>query len=150
MVALYFNVRIRVRGNAPRTRFARQQPKNFLSFFCAPPQTPLRLNELGKEVFGLLSLCVTIYNITYHGIFHNRIYHDNIVMTSKYRVKYQKFINQLRKARLEAELTQVDVGKKLKKPQAYVSKIERGERRVDVVELEELARLYKQPLDYFI
>ena len=71
-------------------------------------------------------------------------------MTSKYRVKYQKFINQLRKARLEAELTQVDVGKKLKKPQAYVSKIERGERRVDVVELEELARLYKQPLDYFI
>jgi transcriptional regulator with XRE-family HTH domain len=70
-------------------------------------------------------------------------------MTSKYRVKYQKFINQLREARLEAGLTQVDVGKKLKKPQAYVSKIERGERRVDVVELEELARLYKQPLDYF-
>jgi transcriptional regulator with XRE-family HTH domain len=71
-------------------------------------------------------------------------------MTSKYRVEYQKFINQLRKARLEAELTQVDVGKKLKKPQAYVSKIERGERRVDVVELEELARLYKQPLAYFV
>jgi len=70
-------------------------------------------------------------------------------MTSKYRVKYQKFINQLREARLEAGLTQVDVGKKLKKPQAYVSKIERGERRVDVVELEELAKLYKQPLNYF-
>ena len=70
-------------------------------------------------------------------------------MTSKYRVKYQKFISRLREARLEAELTQVDVGKKLKKPQAYVSKIERGERRVDVVELGELARLYKKPLDYF-
>ncbi|MCB9812344.1 helix-turn-helix transcriptional regulator [Candidatus Nomurabacteria bacterium] len=70
-------------------------------------------------------------------------------MANKYRIKYQKFIQQLRKARLEAGFTQVDVGKKLKKPQAYVSKIERGERRVDVVELEEFAKLYKKDLEYF-
>lgn len=70
-------------------------------------------------------------------------------MSDKYRVKYQKFIQKLRQARLESGLTQVDVGRKLKKPQAYVSKIERGERRVDVVELDELARLYNKPLEYF-
>lgn len=70
-------------------------------------------------------------------------------MSDKYRVKYQRFIQKLRQARLEAGLTQVDVGRKLKKPQAYVSKIERGERRVDVVELDELARLYNKPLEYF-
>lgn len=70
-------------------------------------------------------------------------------MVDKYQVKYQKFIQKLRQARLDAGFTQVDVGKKLKKPQAYISKIERGERRVDVVELQEFAKLYKKPLDYF-
>ena len=71
-------------------------------------------------------------------------------MASKYRAKYQKLIQRLRQARLEAGLTQVEAGKKLKKPQAYISKIERGERRIDAVELDELAKLYGKPLDYFI
>ena len=71
-------------------------------------------------------------------------------MAIKYRVKYQKLTAKLRSARLEAGLTQVEAGKKLKKPQAYLSKIERGERRVDAVELDELARLYNKPLSYFI
>ena len=71
-------------------------------------------------------------------------------MAGKHRVKYQKFIQKLRKARLEVGLTQVDVGKRLKKPQAYVSKVERGERRVDVIELQEFAIVYKRPLDFFI
>lgn len=71
-------------------------------------------------------------------------------MATKYRVKYQKFVQKLRQARLGANLTQVEAGKRLKKPQAYISKIERGERRVDAVELDELAKLYNKPLDYFI
>lgn len=71
-------------------------------------------------------------------------------MATKYRVKYQKFVQKLRQARLDANLTQVEAGKRLKKPQAYISKIERGERRVDAVELDELAKLYNKSLDYFI
>ena len=71
-------------------------------------------------------------------------------MADKYRIKYQNFIKRLRKARLEAGLTQVEAGKRLKKPQAYISKIERGERRVDAVELAELARIYGKSMDYFI
>lgn len=59
-------------------------------------------------------------------------------------------LQRLRDARHEAKLTQVEVGKKLRKPQAYISKIERGERRVDAVELDEFAKLYKKPLDYFL
>lgn len=56
----------------------------------------------------------------------------------------------VRKAREDAGLRQEDVAQKLDKPQSYISKIERGERRVDVVELKAFARLYKKPLDYFV
>ena len=71
-------------------------------------------------------------------------------MADKYRVKYQNFIKRIREARLEAGFTQVEAGKRLKKPQAYISKSERGERRVDAVELAEFARVYSKSMDYFI
>lgn len=71
-------------------------------------------------------------------------------MATTHKAKYSQFLLKLREARLEAGLTQVEVGKKLKQPQAYVSKIERGERRVDAVELAEFAKLYGKSLDYFV
>lgn len=71
-------------------------------------------------------------------------------MSKKYLAKYQKLTKKLRTARLEAGLTQVEAGKKLRKPQAYLSKIERGERGIDAVELGELARVYRKSMDYFI
>lgn len=43
-------------------------------------------------------------------------------------------------ARQRAGMTQVQVSKKLKKPQSYVSKYERGERRLDVIEFLEVAK----------
>jgi transcriptional regulator with XRE-family HTH domain len=64
--------------------------------------------------------------------------------------RYKEFLRQLRAARLKANLTQVEVAEKLKKPQSWVSKSESGERRVDVVELEQLAELYGKPLSYFL
>ena len=57
---------------------------------------------------------------------------------------------QLRTAREEAGLTQADVAVGLGKPQSYVSKCESGERRVDVVELEEFANLYGKSFEYFL
>ena len=71
-------------------------------------------------------------------------------MSKKYQVKYQKLTAKLRSARLEAHLTQIEAGKLLKKPQAYVSKIERGERGVDAIELAEFAKVYKKTTDYFL
>ncbi|MGD1025681.1 MAG: helix-turn-helix transcriptional regulator [Candidatus Sulfotelmatobacter sp.] len=47
-------------------------------------------------------------------------------------------------------MTQVDVAKSIKRPQSFVSKIESGERRVDVVELGELAKVDRRPLDFFL
>jgi transcriptional regulator with XRE-family HTH domain len=67
------------------------------------------------------------------------------VFTHEYRVLLRK----LKEARLDAGLTQVDIAKKLKQPQSFVSKFESGERRLDFVEMGRLAKLYKRPLSFF-
>ena len=69
---------------------------------------------------------------------------------SIYSKEYKNVVEKLKKARIETGLKQEEVAEKLEKPQSYISKIERGERRIDVTELKELADIYKKPLDYFI
>ena len=64
--------------------------------------------------------------------------------------EYAYFVERLRKARQKAGLTQVQVAKKLKRPQLHVSNVESGQQRVDVVELQRFAKLYGQDIIYFI
>jgi transcriptional regulator with XRE-family HTH domain len=64
--------------------------------------------------------------------------------------KYKAFLLRLRQAKKENGLTQAQVAMRLGKPQSYVAKCENGERRVDVVELSQFAKLYAKPLDYFL
>ena len=52
----------------------------------------------------------------------------------------KKLRRLLRELRREAGLRQVDLAKLLDRPQSYVSKIESGERRLDVLELREVCR----------
>lgn len=66
-------------------------------------------------------------------------------MSDIYSQRYQKFLRQLRKARKEAQLTQVDVAVELGKPQSFVAKCESGERRIDVVELVDFAKNMVNP-----
>lgn len=78
-------------------------------------------------------------------------YYDKLNMAKGiYGTEYKKVVENLRKARIETGFRQEDVVQKLDKPQSYISKIERGKRRIDVVELKAFAQLYKKPLDYFI
>ncbi|KKS35067.1 MAG: DNA-binding helix-turn-helix protein [Parcubacteria group bacterium GW2011_GWC2_42_12] len=69
---------------------------------------------------------------------------------SIYSKEYKTAVEKLKKARQEAGLKQIEVAKKLGKPQSYISKIERGERRVDIAELKELARIYKKSINFFV
>ncbi len=71
-------------------------------------------------------------------------------MRHVYSTRYQKFLDSLKQARLEANLSQVEVAGKLEKPQSYVSKCESGERRVDLIELVAFAEIYHKPIEYFI
>lgn len=57
---------------------------------------------------------------------------------------------RLRQARVEAGLTQDVVAQRLATRQAYVSKVERGERRLDPIELLRFAELYGKPVTWFL
>lgn len=50
--------------------------------------------------------------------------------------EYAVFLTVLRSARIEARLTQQIVAERLQETQTFVSKCERGERRIDIVELQ--------------
>ena len=56
----------------------------------------------------------------------------------------------LRNFRLEAGLTQTALASRLRRPQSFVSKIETGERRLDLVELAEYCRALRVPLRDFV
>jgi transcriptional regulator with XRE-family HTH domain len=71
-------------------------------------------------------------------------------MTTRQDKQYARFLEQLKMARLKSGLTQAEVAKRIGRPQSFVSKCESGERRIDVVELAELAKLYGQPVTYFL
>ncbi|MDD5593102.1 MAG: helix-turn-helix transcriptional regulator [Candidatus Omnitrophica bacterium] len=63
---------------------------------------------------------------------------------------HKDLVGRLIKARKASKLNQADVAKKLGRTQSYISKIEAGQRRIDVVQLNEFASIYKKNLYYFI
>lgn len=54
--------------------------------------------------------------------------------------RYKLFLAILISARESKGLSQHQLAKKLKKPQSFISKYERGERRLDVVEFIDIAK----------
>ncbi len=67
-----------------------------------------------------------------------------------YSKEHKHIIEQLKKARERAGLSQEEVAKILGKTQSYISKIESGQRKIDIVQLKEFAKIYKKNLDFFI
>lgn len=64
--------------------------------------------------------------------------------------EHKALIEKLKKAREDNGLDQAEVAKLLGKTQSHVSKVEAGQRRIDIVALKEFARIYKKPVDYFL
>jgi len=67
-----------------------------------------------------------------------------------YNKKYKNLVEKLKKARVQSGYTQVEMAKKLKRPQSHVSKIESGEQKIDILGLQEWARLCKKDVGYFL
>jgi len=70
--------------------------------------------------------------------------------SSLHRNQYTVFRTLLLAEREQRGLTQVFVAAKLNKPQSYVSKYERGERRLDFAEFIEIADVFELNIPAFI
>ncbi len=64
--------------------------------------------------------------------------------------EYKKIIAKIIEARNDSGITQVQLAKILKRHQSYVSRLESGEYRVDVLELKKLAKIYNKSFSWFL
>jgi transcriptional regulator with XRE-family HTH domain len=67
-----------------------------------------------------------------------------------YEPEYQYLIRRVREARHDAGMTQSAVAAALGRPLSFVSKCELGERRLDPIDLQKFADLYRKPFEYFL
>jgi len=63
--------------------------------------------------------------------------------------EYRQFLRRLYLARENADLTQMEVAKRLNKPQSFVSKCEQGERTVNAIDLFRFSQVYNVSTDFF-
>ena len=64
--------------------------------------------------------------------------------------EHKILVSKLVQARKELGLLQEEVAEKLGRTQSYVSKIESGQRRLDIVQLKEFAKIYKKKVEHFL
>lgn len=69
---------------------------------------------------------------------------------SIHSARYAVFLKVLKKAREKAGLTQAQLARRIGETQTFVSKCERGERRIDVIELRAFCRAFGVGLKQFV
>ena len=67
-----------------------------------------------------------------------------------YSKEHRILVERLKRARKAAGLDQIEAAKLLKVSQSWISRMESGQRRIDIVQLKAFARIYKKNIDYFI
>lgn len=92
---------------------------------------------------------IPLFLIFHFGIFQFGI-NNGEVMNNIYSQEHISIIKKLKKAREESGLSQLQAAKLLKKTQSYISKLESGQRHVNVIQLKEFARIYKREIKYFL
>jgi len=97
-------------------------------------------------VFSAVSAAAQTLEIEWHAAFveHSRFwtipksglaFARNNMQKSLFNKDYRLFLSLLKRAREHAGLTQGQLARRLAKTQTFVSKCERGERRLDIVEV---------------
>ena len=74
------------------------------------------------------------------------VYMGKTIRTKAYAI----FIERMKNAREEAGLRQIDVARRMKRPQSYISRVESGEYRLDILEVKRFAEIYQKSIEYFI
>jgi len=69
---------------------------------------------------------------------------------SVYQREYVLFLDLLRRSRAESGLTQTQLAERLQQTQSFVSKCERGERRMDVADLYRFCRAMQVSIVDFV
>ncbi|NOT63653.1 MAG: helix-turn-helix transcriptional regulator [Acidobacteria bacterium] len=64
--------------------------------------------------------------------------------------RQEQLLTQLREARLAAGLRQTELAERLGTPQSFVSKYESGERRLDLLELQQICQALNLSLTNFV
>jgi transcriptional regulator with XRE-family HTH domain len=67
-----------------------------------------------------------------------------------YLAQRGRLVSLLREMRSEAGLTQADLAARIEKDQAYVSRYESGQRRLDVLEVREICQVVGVTLEEFV
>lgn len=66
-----------------------------------------------------------------------------------YRPEYEVFLQHLKRLRVESGLTQAECSAALGRPQSFMSDVERGVRRLDVVQLRDICIALGTDLTHF-
>lgn len=61
---------------------------------------------------------------------------------SLYRTETKVLLDVIKEARTEAGLTQAQCSKALGRPQSFISDVERGVRRLDLIQLRDMCRVF--------
>lgn len=67
-----------------------------------------------------------------------------------YSGQYKTIIKNLKEARIKQGLTQLEIANHFSVGQSFISKIESGQYRLDILQLQEFAKLYNKPLTSFL
>jgi transcriptional regulator with XRE-family HTH domain len=70
-------------------------------------------------------------------------------MATKQEIQREKLGEKLKEAREYVGLSQDEVARALKIPRAGISLLESGQRRVEAIELKQLAELYRRHVEFF-
>ena len=103
------------------------------------------LDAANRRYFAVFSACARLrpkWNIS------PREYIAGTKMNNRaYSDRYAAFLRALQDARLESGLTQVELAARLGETQSFVSKCERGTRRVDIAELQAFCQANVYPVE---